>query len=149
MTGPSPSLSRTMGNDHARLDEAWERIRGTERAELRREWFEAYRADLVYHVEIEEREMFPRLAAAGPADALLVGRLREEHREILEVLDRIGAAIDGPIDRLGVLDVELVTLLWAHNAREETTAYPRWDELAGPDEAARIRSALDRSSSPE
>jgi len=146
MTETRVRLSDLMGGDHHDLDERWERFQNTPASDRtrRRTIFDSFRADLLHHIAIEEEELFPRILSADPAQRGLVGRLLDEHRQIKEALDRLSEGLasgSGSIDRLGL---ELINVLWEHNAREEASAYPWLDDHLTAPEVLEVRDDLAR-----
>jgi DUF438 domain-containing protein len=90
--------------------------------------------ELDHHFRFEERELFPRLAAAGEGD---IGELlQEEHEVIREAGKRFIALVgeDSAKDRIRILGLELAERLVAHVQKEEMSLLPALDDLV--DEAA-------------
>jgi len=96
--------------------------------------------DIERHFEFEERELFPRLEAAGEGD--IVGLLMEEHVAIREVtaevlpLARAGAA--GTLEESGWEALkrgalEMVERLAAHIHKETMALLPMLDDLLDDD----------------
>jgi hemerythrin-like domain-containing protein len=91
-----------------------------------------------YHEELEEKEVFPRLEAAG-REATLCGVLRAQHAAGRRVTDRIRALVaDGfpheAKDRqeLGTRLGEFVRMYRPHAAREDTVILPAFHRLFDP-----------------
>ncbi len=91
--------------------------------------------DIGRHFDFEERELFPRLEAAGEGD--IVGLLIDEHVAIREVaaelLPRAQAAAAGTLDAAGrdALKrgaLEMVERLVAHIEKETTVLLPMLDD---------------------
>ncbi len=122
--------------------------RGSRAGEARNPEFAALAAAFARHIEqdigrhfdFEERELFPRLAAAGEGDIALL--LEDEHRAIREVaaelLPWLHAAIAGTLDR-GGMDalkrgaLEMVERQVAHIQKETMALLPMLDELLDED----------------
>jgi hemerythrin-like domain-containing protein len=96
--------------------------------------------DIGRHFDFEERELFPRLAAAGEGD--IAGLLEDEHRVIREVaaellpLARAGAA--GSLDDAGWVTLrrgalEMVERQVAHIQKETFGLLPMLDDLLDED----------------
>jgi hemerythrin-like domain-containing protein len=74
------------------------------------------------HMELEEKELFPRYAKLGPDQAELVGALIAEHAEVRSELLRLGLAVQEQLLRAD--DVRaLVAKLRAHAAKENAAFY--------------------------
>jgi hemerythrin-like domain-containing protein len=91
--------------------------------------------DIGRHFDFEERELFPRLEAAGEGD--IIGLLMEEHVAIREVaaelLPRLHSAAAGTLDTTGgdALKrgaLEMVERLVAHIQKETTVLLPMLDD---------------------
>ncbi len=139
-----PRLSELMGGDHNDLDERWTRLQTTPASDraARRELFESFRTDLLRHIEIEEKELFPRIVETDPAQRGLVERLQEEHLRIQETLRRLAEAVDTGRGVPEDLAAQLIEVLWDHNAREEAWAYPWLDEHLTHEQVLVIRDEL-------
>ena len=144
MTPAPPRLSEILGDDHQDLDERWERIESLAPATgaTRRALFASFRADLLRHIEVEEAQLFPRLAQAEPPQQALAERLIEEHRRIRETLDQIARQIDRDDAPVAELGFELINLLGEHNTREEESAYPWLDAHLTAAEVAEVQRRL-------
>lgn len=129
MTEPEPALSRLFTEDHRALDDLLEEFRSTAFSDVdrRRELFGRFSADLRRHIAVEETHLFPPFEHESPAHRGLTERLRDEHRRILEVLDRTERDLRGAPRSTSDLEEELVNVLWSHNAREEEAVYPWFD----------------------
>ena len=143
MTGAT-KISELLGDDHQRLDALWDLVQTaapTDHPNLR-ERFDQFQADLLRHMSIEEEELFPKMLAGDPAQRVLVERLVEEHRQIQDVLARIALELDRGAVLFHELRTELLNVLWAHNAREEDSAYPWFDGILPSSEVARLRARI-------
>ncbi len=122
--------STILGGDHEELDRKFEEFQGTPASEpaLRRERFARFESELRHHIAIEEADLFPEFGGAGASHRALVDRLLEEHRRIERALDRIRTLLEGPGGPTEAAELELVDVLWEHNAREEGTVYPWFDD---------------------
>ena len=101
-----------------RMDEAWQRFR-------------EFSAGLRHHIRMEEEVLFPAFEKAmqdggcGPTTVM-----RQEHRMIEALLDRMAAAMADPGAGLApreLLRRDLLELLGEHNAKEEHIVYPLTD----------------------
>jgi hemerythrin-like domain-containing protein len=150
MTEVSPRLSQILGDDHRDLDEQWERIEATPASELttRRELFGSFHSDLLRHIVIEEEELFPRMEAAGPSQRVLVAQLIDEHRRIKELLSQMEREVISGSELFDKLGLELINVLWAHNAREEASAYPWLDSQLSPAQVVEVERRLEHQDPP-
>lgn len=104
--------------------------------ELARTLCTAFEAEVARHFEFEERELFPRLAAAGEPD---IGELlAEEHAAIREaaavLMPLLGATIaETPAtadwNTLRIRGLEFVERMQAHIQKEEMALLPMIDDL--------------------
>jgi hemerythrin-like domain-containing protein len=115
--------------DHQATLALWSSVQATlasgrEDPVLMRRAADALERELATHFELEEKELFPRLAAAGDAD---IGELlTEEHAMIREVGGRfIELARGGGSQRvLRPLGLELAERIFAHVHKEELGLVP-------------------------
>ncbi len=144
MSAQPPRIGARLEADHRELDELWERFQNVPASDgpTRRERFAGFRSHLLRHIAVEEERLFPRLEEDAPRHRALVARLREEHREIEALLERIDRALVERSERANDLGVELINVLGEHNAREEGSAYPWLNEHFDPDEARSIEQRL-------
>ena len=105
-------------------------------------------ADTVRHFDFEERELFPRLDAAGAGD--IAALLTEEHAamrdvgaELAPLLDaaRRGTLADDGWQSLRQAALELVERQVAHIQKEEMALLPTLDELLDDDDDAQLAMA--------
>jgi iron-sulfur cluster repair protein YtfE (RIC family) len=138
------SITELFEDDHRRLDAlAVEALRLAEEGALggARSCFETFASGLDWHIEAEERVLFPEFdRLGGPPGPTSV--MRQEHvlirRALSEALRVLGTG--DPIgfgDALAILGESL----HLHNVKEEAVLYPSLDRLAGGDSAALIRRA--------
>jgi hemerythrin superfamily protein len=138
-TGGPPS--QLLSGDHRELDQKFEEFKATPASETvqRHERFDRFATDLRRHIEVEERLLFPVFAEGDPSRRLLVDLMLDEHRRIEEVLQRIRLRLDAGPASTEDLELELINVLWAHNAREEQSVYP-WFDTQLPVELGRALS---------
>jgi len=136
-------LSDVMGGDHHDLDDRWELLQRTPESDrvARRELFDAFRADLLHHIDVEEELLFPEMLDQDPLQRGLVERLLDEHREIKATLERLARELDTGSKALDELAFELTNVLGEHNAREESSVYPWLDDHLAP---ARVLEVIGR-----
>jgi hemerythrin-like domain-containing protein len=75
------------------------------------------------HLELEEKELFPRFADLGPEQAKTVAALAAEHDELRSTVLRLGLAVQEQLLRLSDVQ-ELVEKLRGHAAHENQVFYP-------------------------
>ena len=104
--------------------------------------YAAFAFGLRRHIRFEEELLFPEFeektghsATAGPTMVM-----RDEHREILDCLDRIQASITDPASTAESVRHALHLVLGNHNLKEENIVYPMTDQALG----AEARDALVR-----
>ncbi len=130
VNGTKRRLSELLSGDHREIDEQFEEFTATLASETaqRRERFERFAGDLRRHIEVEEARLFPVFGEGDPSRRALVDRMLEEHRRIEAILEEIRLRLDqGGGATTEDLEVELVNVLWEHNAREEGSVYPWFD----------------------
>ena len=151
MSHPSET-GQILGREHrdslallARVEQSLQRPRSgstldPDAVRLVRSLSEHMASDLTRHFTFEERELFPRMVAAGEAD--LAELLAEEHDAIRAVASElaplVGAASDGTLEAEGCsglrrLALELVERLLAHVDKEELSLVPLLDDLFDED----------------
>jgi hemerythrin-like domain-containing protein len=135
-TGDPPS--RVLSGDHRDLDQTFEEFKVTPLSQTGRrgELFDQFSTDLRRHIGVEERLLFPVFGQGDPSRRGLVELMLDEHRRIEDVLRRIRLRLDAGPSPTEDLEIELVNVLWAHNAREEESVYP-WFDTHLPAELAR------------
>jgi hypothetical protein len=121
--------SRLLAADHEELDRSFEEFRSTppEETDRRNELFDRFATDLRRHITIEERDLFPMFGEGDPSRHSLVALMVDEHRRIEEVLRRTHRRLGAGPAPTEDLEIELLNVLWAHNAREEQSVYPWFD----------------------
>jgi DUF438 domain-containing protein len=132
-------ISRRLHEEHDATLALWGRLEsslaaGRHDAALLASAAAALAHELDHHFRFEERELFPRLAAAGEGD---IGELlQEEHEVIREAGKRFIALVrdDPENSRVKVLGLELAERLVAHVQKEEMSLLPAIEDLV--DEAA-------------
>jgi hemerythrin-like domain-containing protein len=149
---PSSETGQILGREHrdnlallARVEQTLQRTPagGTldgEAVRLLKSLGEHMAHDLARHFAFEERELFPRMLAAGEGD--LAELLGEEHDAIravaAELAPLVAAAAGGTLDGQGGnalrrLALELVERLLAHVDKEELSLVPLLDDLLDDD----------------
>ena len=136
--------SRLLSGDHGELDHRFEEFQAipSSQAGRRSELFDQFATDLCRHIEVEERLLFPVFAEGDRSHALLVDLMLGEHRRIEELLRSIRARLETGLASTEDLELELVNVLWAHNAREEESVYPWFDTHLSVDLARAVARAL-------
>ena len=142
-------VSRALDEEHranlelmGRVEQAFARAarsaeaRDPELARLAASFARHIEGDIGRHFDFEERELFPRLEAAGEGD--ITGLLADEHRAIrevaAEVLPLARAAAEGTLDNAGWEalkrgTLEMVEREVAHIQKETMGLLPMLDDL--------------------
>lgn len=122
---PEDRLGELLQEDHERLDRLLDAFRTStpEPSQVRRARFAPFDQGLRQHIRFEEERLFPALQEGGSVGSPAIDLLIDEHRRILDVLQRIRGRLEGDSGS-AELEEELVNVLWAHNAREEGALYP-------------------------
>jgi len=132
-------ISRRLHEEHDATLALWGRVEaslaaGKHDALLLRSASAALAQELDTHFRFEERELFPRLAAAGEGD---IGELLQEEHEVIREAGRrfMDLVKDDPSrNEVKVLGLELAERLVAHVQKEEMSLLPALEDLL--DEAA-------------
>ena len=143
------SVSDALSWDHDRLD-ALEEVAFSMRAagELRgaTDLYAAFAAGLRRHIGFEEEILFPAFEerTGFPPMAGPTAVMRVEHREILDLLQRIEAGIGDSAAPVEELRSRFHAVLGDHNVKEEEILYPGTDEILGAEDADRLVSRIQR-----
>jgi DUF438 domain-containing protein len=132
-------ISRRLHEEHDATLALWGRVEaslaaGRHDALLLKGAAAALAQELDHHFRFEERELFPRLAAAGEGD---IGELLQEEHEVIREAGRrfIDLVKDDPSrNEVKILGLELAERLVAHVQKEEMSLLPALEDLL--DEAA-------------
>lgn len=127
-------ISRRLHEEHGATLALWGRVEaalvsGKADAALLKSAAAALAQELDSHFEFEERELFPRLAAAGEAD---IGELlQEEHGAIRAAGKRFIALVreNAMNPNLKPLGLELAERLFSHVQKEEMSLLPMLEDL--------------------
>lgn len=139
MTNPTVPIAvrAAFSAEHGELDRLFSQLSAAFAAEVPTEHARLWSAldeRLRAHMDLEERELLPRLASAHPDEAAAI---RHEHDELRRRLLALGVGVDLHTTRAEAVD-EFLDLMRRHARREDALFY-RWaDETLG----ARERSAL-------
>ena len=126
-------VSRRLHEEHQATLALWTRLEsalaaGKADAALIRAAAGSLAEEIARHFEFEERELFPRLEAAGEGD--IAALLREEHATIRETASRFAVlpkeVLTKEIQRLGL---ELAERLVSHVQKEEMSMLPALEDL--------------------
>ena len=132
-------ISRRLHEEHDATLALWGRVEaslaaGRHDALLLKSAAAALAQELDHHFRFEERELFPRLAAAGEGD---IGELLQEEHEVIREAGRrfMDLVKDDPSrSEVKILGLELAERLVAHVQKEEMSLLPALEDLL--DEAA-------------
>ena len=142
---PSPrrEVLEALAWDHDRLDALEsEAFRAREAGDLQTAFdlYARFAAGLRRHIGFEEEILFQAFEAASgtPANCGPTAVMRVEHREIEDLLERIGGGIGDAASELDQLRSRFHAVLGDHNAKEEQVLYPTTDYLLGAETADRL-----------
>ncbi len=127
-------ISRRLHEEHDATLALWGRVEaslaaGKHDALLLQTAAAALAQELDHHFRFEERELFPRLAAAGEGD---IGELlQEEHEVIRQAGQRFIQSVkeDSSKNEVRLLGLELAERLVAHVQKEEMSLLPALEDL--------------------
>lgn len=127
-------ISRRLHEEHEATLSLWGRVEssllaGRHDALLLKSAAAALAHELDSHFGFEERELFPRLAAAGEGD--IAELLEEEHAAIRAAGSRFIELVKEDFSRsdVRVLGLELAERLFAHVQKEEMSLLPSLEDL--------------------
>jgi hemerythrin-like domain-containing protein len=144
------TITAALSADHRCADQLFEAARqaaeGAEWSTSKRFYGEFLQA-LKRHMAIEEDVLFPAFEQATGVDAGPTVVMRDEHRQLLAMLDRIGAAIAAcDVQSLRRSAQAFAQVMAAHSAKEEKVLYPMCDRVlaaSGDETLSRILSELE------
>lgn len=145
----SSGISEFLTADHRRGEELFEaalqRAAGGDWDGCR-EHFDAFRAALHRHLEIEEQILFPAFEETTGITAGPTRVMRHEHQQMLEQLDRMSAALaarDAP--GFSSSAKSFVGLMAAHSAKEENVLYPMCDEALPEGQSEKLQAMVKKA----
>jgi regulator of cell morphogenesis and NO signaling len=132
-------------HDHDRLDGLFNDYQSSKAADLTkaRERFQQFKAGLEQHIAWEEEILFPQfdqktgMHGAGPTEIM-----RIEHHEIKRLLGAIADKIEHANADTDLEDGALLSILGAHNQKEENILYPAIDQMLNEQERLGVFSAM-------
>lgn len=112
---------------------------------IARETFRRFEKLLLEHLEIEERQLFPELAATNVAE---IADLRDEHRAIRTRVEELAVGVELHQVRLSAIRT-LVDNLHHHAAREDRLLY-RWADgvFSEPARRSQVEAMFTHGKSP-
>ncbi|MDP3795392.1 MAG: hemerythrin domain-containing protein [bacterium] len=113
-------------SDHQRVEGLFRRFE-TAAGEERQEIADDILSELTAHAEAEERAFYPEVAAASGEMEELIGRSREEHAEMKNMVGAIRAMNfgEGYVERMRVLE----RIVMDHVEEEESTVLPEAEKM--------------------
>jgi uncharacterized protein (DUF2249 family)/hemerythrin superfamily protein len=141
--GSKRNVLEALAWDHDRLDaleQAAFRLRASGDFPSAFDLYAEFSVGLRRHIGFEEDLLFPAFEAASgmPPTAGPTAVMRSEHREILDLLDRIASGMGDAAADVEPLRARFHAVLGDHNLKEEHVLYPGTDEMLGPDSADRL-----------
>ncbi len=95
-----------------------------------REHFDAFRAAMLQHFEVEESVLFPAFEQATGMTMGPTAMMRSEHAQMRDLLDNMAAVIAaGRRDDYLGLSETLLLYMQQHNLKEENVLYPMSDQV--------------------
>jgi iron-sulfur cluster repair protein YtfE (RIC family) len=131
------TISAFFQDDHNRLDVLFQSFQTLKQEDLAKakEAFTQFRSGLERHIRWEEEFLFPLwedktgMSESGPTFVM-----RHEHRQIEEQLQAIDRHLTGQNAGDPPVEQALLTVLSAHNLKEERVLYPAIDQVTTPEE---------------
>jgi hemerythrin-like domain-containing protein len=95
-----------------------------------REHFDAFRAAMLRHFEVEENVLFPAFEQATGMSMGPTAMMRSEHAQMRDLLNNMAAVIAAGRrdDYLGISET-LLLYMQQHNLKEENVLYPMSDQV--------------------
>ena len=138
------SIADYFEKDHDRLDQLYRDYLQLKHIHFAnaRENFISFKHGLERHITWEEEILFPIFQRkTGIVDGP-VAVMEEEHRQILDMLERINAKLQNNDSSSNRLEHDLIVILGHHNVQEENVLYPVLDHLLTQDEKANVVQQL-------
>jgi iron-sulfur cluster repair protein YtfE (RIC family) len=131
-------------NDHDRLDELFKNFQKLKRADYpkAKEFFKEFKFCLQRHIIWEEDILFPLFEqktgiTRGPTQVM-----RIEHSQIGEYLEAIHKKVQKQDPNSDEEEQNLLSVLFAHNQKEEHILYPTIDDLMNDAERATVFTTM-------
>lgn len=144
---PQQTITEYYEHDHARLDQLFAQFRATKPSDLTAGTtaYRQFATGLTRHILWEEHILFPLFdAKAGTAGLGPTAVMRMEHRQIRQFLEAILRKLEHRVVATDAEEAALVTLLEAHNRKEEHILYPLIDEHLSDQEREAVFAEMDR-----
>lgn len=129
--------------DHRRADQLFDQAlhaAGNSDWVLAERAFDTFVTALQRHMRVEEEVLFPAFERATGTSAGPTAVMRQEHRRMLGLLERLGEALRGrDTSALDATARSFAELMNAHSAKEENILYPMCDRALDADRATQER----------
>lgn len=135
------TVSQFFQDDHARLDGLFAGFQDHKNSDAgkSRELFREFKQGLERHIQWEEKILFPVFEGkTGMHDTGPTAVMREEHRQIRELLQTIEKRLGDGSARTDHEEALLTGHLGLHNMKEERILYPAIDQSIGEPERKKI-----------
>ncbi|MEK6617745.1 MAG: hemerythrin domain-containing protein [Nitrospirota bacterium] len=132
------AITNFMGQDHDRLEGLVTEFQATKGSDLgkAKHFFSEFKRGLQRHIVWEEEILFPLFEhRTGMEDRGPTAVMRTEHRQIKDFLEQIHDRIAKGETNTDEFERGLLTVLSAHNQKEETILYPWIDQSLSEQEA--------------
>jgi len=140
------TIAEFMEQDHDRLDEIFKEFQATKRqnAEKTKTLFQEFLRGLQRHIVWEEEILFPVFEAHANMghDHGPTAVMRNEHRQINMFLEQILEKVTAEDPTSDEAEQGLLTVLTAHNIKEEKILYPWIDNSVSENERASLRTQM-------
>lgn len=127
------NITAVLTADHRNADQLFAAAtQATEQGEwpASRRQFDAFLRALKHHMKIEEEVLFPAFEQASGMRAGPTWVMRQEHQQMLAMLDEIASAIAAHnAEDFRASSQSFVGLMTAHSTKEERVLYPLCDEV--------------------
>lgn len=145
MTIKTSSITAYFEADHDRLDVLLQHYHSLKSSDVKaaKPFFREFLKGLRRHIVWEEEVLFPFFEKStgmtmGPTEVM-----RQEHRMIGAILDRIHDKVRQADPNTDREEVELLAVLKPHNEKEENILYPAIDQCAGAEQTASLFLAME------
>lgn len=139
------TITEVMGQDHDRLDGLFNAFRSLKHREFGRArgFFSEFKRGLQRHIVWEEELLFPLFESqTGMLDRGPTAVMRMEHRLIKDYLEELHERLLNGAVTTDDCEQGLLSLLTAHNTKEELVLYPWMDENVSEQEVQEILARM-------
>ena len=139
------NVSTFFTHDHDELDGFFAKFQQYKRTDypLAKQYFKQFKFGLQRHIVWEEEFLFPLFEQVtgsidGPTQVM-----REEHRQIGAALEAVHKKVQKADPNSDVQEQDLLSILKAHNDKEEHVLYPAIDQVASEEQLRVLHTSME------